>query len=219
MTNTNSADILANCKTISDYFYYTSALLKGHFILSSGLHSDHYVQCAKLFIYPEIAQRICTELVLKIKQTFTIDKIDFILSPAIGAITVGYEVSRQLGIPYIFCERVDRIFVLRRGFTEVLESKPRKKNILVVEDVITTGKSSFAAFDCIKAYNCNLIGVAALVNRSNSEIIYNETSVPIVSLLKADFKLYEPHEIPHDLKNIPPIILGSNKNTIQKKKD
>ena len=147
----------------------TDALLEGHFILSSGLHSEKYVQCAKLLSKPEKAKTICLSLAEKIKDKY--QSIDLILSPAIGGIVIGYEIGRILNIETIFAERSKNVFSLRRGF----EIKKSQK-ILIVEDVITTGKSSLefsklvlenegiivgygCIFDCCK--------VNALINKKN----------------------------------------------------
>ena len=118
----------------------TDALLEGHFVLSSGLHSSKYIQCAKLLSYPHIAEEICKSLARKIKKNFS--KFDLILSPAMGGIIIGYEIGRILKKETIFCERVKGKFTLRRGF------KIRKgSKVLIIEDVITTGKSSI---ECVK---------------------------------------------------------------------
>ena len=124
----------------------TNALLEGHFILSSGLHSKQYVQCAKLLSYPKKAEQICSSLCEKIKKSF--NNINIILSPAIGGIVVGYEIGRQLGIETIFAERTDGKLALRRGFVI-----PKKSNVLIVEDVITTGKSALECSELIKIIN------------------------------------------------------------------
>ena len=121
----------------------TNALLEGHFILSSGLHSNRYVQCAKLLSHPKKAESICGSLCEKINNTF--NKIDIILSPAIGGIIVGYEIGRQLGIETIFAERLNGKFKLRRGFVI-----PKNSSVLIVEDVITTGKSALECSKLIK---------------------------------------------------------------------
>ena len=113
----------------------TRALLEGHFVLSSGLHSSKYVQCAKLLSKPSLASKICLSLAKKIRKEFK--NIDIILSPAMGGIVIGYEIGRLLNKETIFCERVNKKFQLRRGFS----IKPKSK-VLIVEDVITTGKSS-----------------------------------------------------------------------------
>ena len=123
----------------------TNALLEGHFILSSGLHSKQYIQCAKLLSHPKKAKIICSSLCKKIKDSF--DKIDIVLSPAIGGIVVGYEIGRQLSLNTIFAERVNGKLILRRDF-----SIPKNSNVMIVEDVITTGKSALECVDLIKHY-------------------------------------------------------------------
>ena len=131
----------------------TNALLEGHFILSSGLHSDKYVQCAKLLSKPGRAKEVCSSLAEKIREKYK--DIDLILSPAIGGIVIGYEIGRILNIETIFAERINGNFNLRRGF-EI--NKGQK--ILVVEDVITTGKSSLECSTLAKKANAEIIGYA-----------------------------------------------------------
>ena len=121
----------------------TNALLEGHFVLSSGLHSDKYVQCAQLLSKPNKAKEICLSLAEKIKENFK--SIDLIVSPAMGGVVIGYEIGRILGKETIFAERVNGKFELRRGFKIKKDQK-----ILIVEDVITTGKSSLECADMIK---------------------------------------------------------------------
>ena len=136
----------------------TKALLEGHFILSSGLHSDQYVQCAKLLSHPKKAELICSSLCEKIKKDF--DNINIILSPAIGGIVVGYEIGRQLGIETIFAERCEGKFNLRRGF-EI----PKNSNVLVVEDVITTGKSALECCKIVEKNKSRIVGYACIIDK------------------------------------------------------
>ena len=131
----------------------TNALLDGHFVLSSGLHSSKYVQCAKLLSFPKKAELICKSLANKIKKNLT--KVDLILAPAMGGIIIGYEMGRLLNKETIFCERVKGRFVLRRGFVIKKGSK-----VLVIEDVITTGKSSIECVKLIKKAKASLVGFA-----------------------------------------------------------
>ena len=138
------------------------ALLEGHFVLSSGLHSPIYIQCAKLLSYPYLADKICKSLAKKIKKNFK--KIDMILSPAMGGIIVGYEIGKLLKKETIFCERVKGKFTLRRGFKIKKGSK-----VLIVEDVITTGKSSLECVKLIKSSNSKLIGFASIIDRSSKK--------------------------------------------------
>ena len=147
-------------KRLFSGFKKTEALKEGHFILSSGLHSSKYIQCAKLLSHPNIAKSLCISLASKIKKQFK--KIDIILSPAIGGIVIGYEIGRILNIETIFCERVDGKFNLRRGFS----IKPKSK-VLIIEDVITTGKSSMECVKLIKNSKVLIIGFACIIDRSN----------------------------------------------------
>ena len=137
----------------------TKALLEGHFILSSGLHSSKYVQCAKLLSYPNLSKNFCLSLSKKIKKK--IKKIDLIVAPAIGGIVIGYEIGRLLKKETIFCERVNGKFNFRRGF-----SIKKNSRVLIVEDVITTGKSSIECLNLIKKYKANVVGFSCLIDRS-----------------------------------------------------
>ena len=145
-----------------DILKKTNALLEGHFVLSSGLHSSKYIQCAKLLSYPHKARLICMSLANKIKKNFK--DLDLILAPAIGGIIIGYEIGRILKIETIFCERVNGKFALRRGFKIKKNSK-----VLVIEDVITTGKSCMESVKLIKKARANLVGFATIIDRSNKK--------------------------------------------------
>ena len=153
----------------------TKALLEGHFILSSGLHSNQYVQCAKLLSHPEKAESICSSLCEKIKKKF--DKIDIVLSPAIGGIVVGYEIGRQLEVETIFAERLDGKLTLRRGF-----KIPKNSKVLIVEDVITTGKSALECSEIIKISKSKLIGYACIIDRSNIDVLIKDKIVSQINL-------------------------------------
>ena len=170
----------------------TNALLEGHFILSSGLHSAQYVQCAKLLSYPKLSEKFIKSLASKIKKK--IKKIDIILSPAMGGIIIGYEIGKILGKETIFCERVNKKFTLRRGFSIKKNSK-----VLIVEDVITTGKSSLECVKLIKKFNAKLIGFACLIDRSNNEKIKDK----IISQVELKIPTYNKKDLPDQLKKIP----------------
>mgnify|MGYP001234146846 CR=1 FL=1 len=177
----------------------TNALLEGHFILSSGLHSDQYVQCAKLLSHPRKAEIICSSLCEKIKKKF--NKIDIILSPAIGGIIVGYEIGRQLGIETIFAERSNNELLLRRDF-KIKENS----NVIVLEDVITTGKSALECSRIVKKNKSNLLGFACIIDRSSEKTLINEE---IISLVKLEIKTYTENDLPEKLKTIKAIKPGS----------
>ena len=171
----------------------TDALLEGHFILSSGLHSNQYIQCAKLLSHPEQAEIICSSLSEKIKKKFS--NIDIILSPAIGGIVVGYEIGRQLDIKTIFAERTNGKLILRRGF--VISPK---SNVLIVEDVITTGKSVLECSKIVKINKANLLGYACIIDRSGKK---NLTYHKVVSQIKFKMTTFKKSELPEKLKKIP----------------
>ena len=145
-----------------DILKKTNALLEGHFILSSGLHSSKYIQCAKLLSFPSKANKICRSLAQKIKKKFK--KIDLILAPAMGGIIIGYEIGKLLKKETIFCERVKGKFKLRRGFSIKKGSK-----VLIIEDVITTGKSSMECVQLIKKAKAILVGFATIIDRSTKK--------------------------------------------------
>jgi len=171
----------------------TNALLDGHFVLSSGLHSPSYVQCAKLLSNPSKAIKICLSLSKKIKKK--IKKIDLILSPAMGGIIIGYEIGKLLKKETIFCERVSGKFVLRRGFNIKKNSR-----VLIVEDVITTGKSSLECAKLIKKSKAKLVGFACIIDRSNNKNL--KIKKKIVSQVKLNIPTYKKKNLPSNLKNI-----------------
>ena len=178
----------------------TNALLEGHFVLSSGLHSSKYIQCAKLLSYPHLAEKICKSLASKIKKKFK--NFDLILAPAMGGIIIGYEIGRILKKETIFCERVKGKFALRRGFKIRKDSK-----VLIIEDVITTGKSSMECVKLIKKSNAKLIGFASLIDRSTKKNL--KIKKKIISHLKINVPTYKKNRLPKDLKLIPITTPGS----------
>ena len=172
----------------------TNALLEGHFVLSSGLHSSKYIQCAKLLSYPNLADKICKSLANKIKKKFK--KIDLILAPAMGGVIIGYEIGKLLKKETIFCERVNGKFTLRRGFNIKKGSR-----VLIIEDVITTGKSSLECVKLIKKAKASLVGFAAIIDRSSKKSLRIKTK--IISHLKIDVPTYKKNEVPKNLNLIP----------------
>ena len=178
----------------------TKALLEGHFILSSGLHSPKYIQCAKLMSYPHLASKICISLSKKIKKNFK--KIDIILAPAMGGIIIGYEIGKLLRKETIFCERVKGKFTLRRGF-----SIKKKSKVLIIEDVITTGKSSLECVKLINKFKAKLLGFACIIDRSAKKNL--KIKKKIVSHLKIDVPTYKKNKLPKYLKFTPISVPGS----------
>ena len=183
-----------------DILRKTDALLEGHFVLSSGLHSSKYIQCAKLLSYPHKADKICISLSNKIKKKFK--GIDLILSPAMGCVIIGYEIGKLLKKETIFCERLNGKFTLRRGFKIEKGSK-----VLIIEDVITTGKSSMECVKLIKKAKATLLGFATLIDRSNKKSLKIEKQ--IVSQLKIKVPTYRANQLPKSLKMIPVTKPGS----------
>ena len=180
----------------------TNALLEGHFVLSSGLHSSKYVQCAKLLSFPHLANKICISLSKKIKKNFK--KIDLILSPAMGGVIIGYEIGKLLKKETIFCERDSGNFILRRGF--LIKKNTR---VLIVEDVITTGKSSLECIKLIKKSKAKLIGFACIIDRSNKKTFKIKNK--IVSQVKIDVPTFTKNNLPDYLKKIPITVPGSRR--------
>ena len=180
----------------------TNALLEGHFVLSSGLHSSKYVQCAKLLSFPHLANKICISLSKKIKKTFK--KIDLILSPAMGGVIIGYEIGKLLKKETIFCERVSGNFTLRRGF--LIKKNTR---VLIVEDVITTGKSSLECIKLIKKSKAKLIGFACIIDRSNKKTLKIKNR--IVSQVKIDVPTFTKNNLPDYLKKTEITVPGSRR--------
>ena len=181
----------------------TKALLEGHFILSSGLHSPKYVQCAKLLSHPHLAKKIILSLSKKIKKNFK--QIDIILAPAMGGIIIGYEIGRLLKKETIFCERVNKKFKLRRGF-----SIPKNSRVLIVEDVITTGKSSLECFSLIKKSKAKLLGFACIIDRSDKKSLKIKNK-KIISQVKIEVPTFKKNNLPIYLKKMPVTSPGSRR--------
>lgn len=180
-------------------FKDTEALLDGHFLLTSGRHSNQYFQCAKVLQHTTYATQICKI----IADHFRNFEIDTVISPAIGGIVVGQEVARQLGKKFIFAEREDKNLTLRRGF----EIKENEK-ILICEDVVTTGGSVFEVVDIVKNNDAELVGVGMIVDRSNGNVDFK---VPQISTLRMEVVSYDPNECPLCQEGTPAIKPGSRK--------
>ena len=183
-----------------DILKKTNALLEGHFVLSSGLHSAKYIQCAKLLSHPHKAELICKSLAYKINKNFK--DIDLILAPAMGGIVIGYEIGKILKKETIFCERVNEKFILRRGFFIRKNSR-----VLIIEDVITTGKSSMECVKLINKAKAKLVGFASIIDRSTKKSL--KIKKKIVSHLKIEVPTYKYNQLPKSLKSIPISTPGS----------
>lgn len=208
-------------KQIYELFKEKGALLEGHFLLSSGLHSPTYLQCAKVLQYPDVAEQLCRQLAGSFK-----DKVDVVISPAIGGIVVGQEVARALKVKAIFAERAEGPppnqrragkMVLRRGF-ELKEGE----NVLVVEDVVTTGGSLKEIIKLAKEKGCNIVGAGMLVDRSGGKVDFGvypvrkgfSNGVEKTALLTLEIQNYPKESCPLCKNGIPIVYLGSKyKNT------
>jgi orotate phosphoribosyltransferase len=176
------------------------ALLEGHFILSSGLRSPRYLQCARLLMDPARAEKMARALADKIPAGVR-NEIDLVVSPAMGGVIIGHEMGRALGKPAIFVERPEGTFELRRGF----RIEPGQR-VLLVEDVVTTGLSSREAIAAVQAAGGRVIAAASLVDRSNGTA---DLGVPYTALIRIDVPAYKPEEVPPELAQIPPVKPGS----------
>jgi orotate phosphoribosyltransferase len=185
---------------ILDEFRAADALLEGHFILSSGLRSPRYLQCARVLMDPARAERLARALAAKLPAAVR-DQIDAVVSPAVGGVIIGHEMGRALGKPAMFVERPQGVFELRRGFR--LEAGER---VLVVEDVVTTGLSSREAIAAIESAGGKVIGAASLVDRSGGNA---DLGVPYTSLIRIDVPTYPPDAVPPELAAIPAVKPGS----------
>ena len=185
---------------ILDEFRAAGALLEGHFILSSGLRSPKYLQCARVLMDGARAERLATALAAKLPANIR-GRIDAVVSPAMGGVIIGHEMGRALGKPAMFVERPHGTFELRRGF----RLSPGRR-VLMMEDVVTTGLSSREAIAAIRAAGGEVVAAAALVDRSNGTA---DLGVPFYPLIRIDVPSYDADDLPPDLAAIPPMKPGS----------
>jgi orotate phosphoribosyltransferase len=178
-----------------------SALLEGHFVLSSGLHSDRYIQCALVLQQPRVAEQLCVALAPSLVELGA----KTVVGPALGGVIVAHEVARALGVRALFTERQDGKMTLRRGF-RLDEGEP----VVVVEDVITTGKSTRETIECIEDAGGKVVGVGALVDRSGGKADF---SVPKAALVTLDVKTYDPDNCPLCKEGTPAVKPGSRPGT------
>ncbi len=180
-------------------FEEAGALMKGHFILSSGLHSDTYLNKSIVSQYPDRAERLCRALAEKIAAE--VKDIDYVISPAMGAIIYGYETARHLKTPFMFLERVDGEFQLRRGFTI-----PEGARVVVVEDIVSTGLSAREAIHAVKKVGGTVLALGCLVDRSAGAV---DVGAPIIPLAEIKVEAWEPDNLPAHLKGVPAVKPGS----------
>ena len=184
-------------------FRASEALLEGHFLLSSGRHSSHYLQCARVLMNPDRADRLARALAQKIPREIR-TQIDMVVSPAMGGIIIGHEMGRALGVDAVFLERPEGVFHLRRGFR--IE---RGQKVLMVEDVVTTGLSSREAIDAVRREGGEVIAEASLIDRSNGSV---DLGVPFFPLITIGVPSYDEAELPSELAAIPVTKPGSRKD-------
>jgi orotate phosphoribosyltransferase len=184
---------------VLDEFRSAGALLEGHFILSSGLHSPVFLQKMFVFQDPARTERVCRALAEKIKEAY--GAIDYVVSPAVGGIVPGYETARHLGCKAIFVERENGVFALRRGFMI-----PEGARVVMVEDIVTTGLSSRECLAALREHPGTLVGAACLIDRSGGKA---DLGAPLVSLVQLDIPAYPPDQLPPELAKIPAIKPGS----------
>ena len=181
-------------------FRAADALLEGHFILSSGLRSPRYLQCARVLMDPARAERLARALAARIPAELR-EQIDAVVSPAMGGVIIGHEMGRALRKPAMFVERPQGTFELRRGFN----ISPGTR-VLMVEDVVTTGLSSREAIDAVRAAGGDVVAEAALVDRSSGKV---DLGVPFFPLIRIDVPTYSADDVPSDLAAIPAVKPGS----------
>lgn len=181
-------------------FAKAGALLKGHFILSSGRHSDTFLQKALVFQYPKRTAKLCKALAEKIKAKVK-KRIDAIVSPAVGGIIPGYETARHLGVPAMFVERQDGVFELRRNF-----HLDDTMNVVIVEDVVSTGLSSRECIDAVRKTGAKVLALAALIDRSGGEAKFD---VPFIPLARIKVPSWDADKVPKHLAGTPAVKPGS----------
>ena len=184
---------------VLEEFRSAGALLEGHFILSSGLHSPVFLQKMFVFQDPARTERVCRALAGKIREAY--GPVDYVVSPAVGGIVPGYETARHLGCKAIFVERENGVFTLRRGFTI-----PEGARVVMVEDIVTTGLSSRECLAAIGEHPGTLLGAACLIDRSGGKA---DLGAPLVSLIQLDIPAYAPDQLPPELAALPAIKPGS----------
>lgn len=180
-------------------FEEAGALMKGHFILSSGMHSDTYLNKSIVSMYPDRAERLCRALAEKIADQ--VKNIDYVISPAMGAIIYGYETARHLKAPFMFLERVDGEFQLRRGF-----SVEKGARVVVVEDIVSTGLSAREAITAVTKAGGEVLALGCLVDRSAGAV---DVGAPILPLVELKVEAWEPDNLPPHLEGTPAMKPGS----------
>ena len=184
---------------VIDVFRSAGAILEGHFILSSGLHSPVFLQKARVFMYPDKTEKVCRGLAEKVRAA-GIGDVDFVISPAVGGIVPGYETARHLGVPAMWVEREEGAFRLRRF------ELPRGARVLIVEDIVTTGLSIRETVEAVRGLGAEVVACACLIDRSAGEA---DVGVPLVALANYKVPAYPADAIPPEMAAIPAVKPGS----------
>ncbi|MEX0853900.1 MAG: orotate phosphoribosyltransferase [Bauldia sp.] len=184
---------------VIDVFKQAGAILEGHFILSSGLRSPVFIQKARVFMYPELTEKVCRALAERVRHA-ELGAIDLIVSPAVGGIVPGYETARHLGVPAAWVEREEGVFRLRR-----FEIKPQAR-VLVVEDIVTTGLSLRETIDAVRKLGAVVVAGACLIDRSGGDV---DLGVPLIALARYKVPAYPANAVPPELARIPAVRPGS----------
>lgn len=192
-----------NAKEVLKIFVSKKALLTGHFQLSSGLHSEKYLQCALVLQHPDLAKKLCSELAKK----FSKEKITAVIGPALGGVIVSYEVARALKVRSLFAEREEGAVALRRGF-----ELSKKDRVLVVEDVITTGGSVNEVMKLVKSKGAEIVGLGSIIDRSLDDVDFG---IPFKSLAKIEIETYSAQDCPLCQKGIPVYKPGSRSTEVK----
>lgn len=185
---------------VLDIFRQADALLTGHFILSSGLHSPIFLQKMRVFMRPDLTERLCAAIADKVREIFG-DKPKMVVAPAVGAIIPGYETARQMGVPGIFVERENGEFALRRGFT-IEPGTP----VVIVEDIVTTGLSSRECIECARENGADVLGLFCIIDRSAGKA---DVGVPLHALAEYEVPAYPADALPPELAELPAVKPGS----------
>jgi orotate phosphoribosyltransferase len=182
-------------------FRECGALLEGHFLLTSGMHSPYYLQCARVLMEPARAMRVCAALIARLRRELPDLSVDAVVAPALGGVVLGYELARQLGVRSLFVERDGGRFALRRGF-----ALAPGERVLLAEDVVTTGLSSRECMECVSAEGASVVAAACLIDRSGGRA---DLGVPLVALAELDLPVYPSDRLPPELADRPAVKPGS----------
>jgi orotate phosphoribosyltransferase len=188
-----------NTEDVLKVFEERGALKRGHFVLSSGLHSDTYLDKSVVSTYPDAAETLCRALADKLRSGIN-GQADFVVAPAMGAIVYGYETARQMGLPFVFAERVEGTFRFRRF------PLPKGARVVVVEDIVSTGLSARECIEAARGEGAEVLGLGCLIDRSGGKA---DVGVPMIPLARLDVEAWPADDLPPHLRNVPAVKPGS----------